>query len=114
MMDMPRDTVLIRPASDRADAYPAPHNTHAFRAYFEREGFIKVSRAIAPELCEAAKQAFLNEMLSSNRAYFLRHISGRHERHVYTEQGFMKYPIMNFQDIPQKRYPKFKEMALIC
>jgi phytanoyl-CoA hydroxylase len=111
-MDMPRDTILIRPAGDQADAYPAFQNTLAFRSYFEREGFIVIRNAISSDLCEAAKQAFLAEMLPAKHALFVRHASGAHERHVYTEHGFMKFPVMNIQDVPDKRYPGFRRNGL--
>jgi phytanoyl-CoA hydroxylase len=111
-MDMPRDTILLRPPGDQADAYPSPHNTYAFRAYFEREGFIVIRNAIEHGLCEAAKQAFLTEILPARNALFVRHASGAHERHVYTEHGFMKFPVMNIQDVPDKRYPGFRRNGL--
>jgi phytanoyl-CoA hydroxylase len=112
MMEMPRDTILIRPAGERADAYPLPSSTHAFRAYFEQEGFIVVRNAISKPLCEAAKQAFLTEILPAKHALFVRHASGAHERHVYTEHGFMKFPVMNIQDVPDRRYPGFRRNGL--
>lgn len=111
-MDMPRDIVLTRPSGDPADGYPSPSSAHAFRAYFEREGFIVLRNAIPPALCEAAKQSFITELLPDRHALFMRHASGTHERHVYTEYGFMKYPVMNFQDLPDKRYPGFKRDGL--
>lgn len=111
-MDMPRNIVLTQPPTSLADNYPSLASADDFRAYFEREGFVVLRSAVSPELCEAAKQSFLTEMLPAKKAYFLRHASGRHERHVYTEQGFMKYPIMNFQDISTRRYAKFKKISL--
>ncbi len=104
--------VRLRPSPDEADAYPSPNQELQFKAYFEREGFIVVRRALPKELCEGAKQAFLNEVLPAKQAYFMRHASGKHERHVYTEQGFMKYPVMNIQDLPASRFPLFRGRGL--
>jgi phytanoyl-CoA hydroxylase len=113
LASMPRADILLRPSSAPSDlAYPSVDDAPAFKEYFEREGFILMRRAIAPEICEAAKQAFLSETLPDKRAFFVRHASGKYERHVYTDQGFMKYPIMNLQDISGKRYPKFKTRGL--
>jgi phytanoyl-CoA hydroxylase len=111
-MNLPRDTILIRPSGETTDAYPSPQSAHAFRAYFEREGFIVIRNALDTTLCESAKQAFLTEMLPARHALFVRHASGAHERHVYTEQGFMKFPVMNIQDVPGKHYPGFKRHGL--
>ena len=109
----PRAEILHGPRTpDALEAYPAPEQASAFRDYFEREGFIVIRAAVPGACCEAAKNAFLKETWLDKRAYFERHASGKHERHVYTEHGFMKYPIMNLQDISSKRYPQFKQRGL--
>ncbi|MES2740790.1 MAG: phytanoyl-CoA dioxygenase family protein [Pseudomonadota bacterium] len=109
----PRAEVLPCPRSpDAVEAYPTPEQGHAFRDYFDREGFIVIRNAVPAACCESAKSGFLKETWLDKRAYFERHASGKHERHVYTEHGFMKYPIMNLQDISGKRYPQFKQSGL--
>jgi phytanoyl-CoA hydroxylase len=84
----------------------------AFKRYFDEEGFIVVRNALPASLCEAAKQAFLAEVWPDKRHLFLRHASGAYERHVYTDAGFMKYPIMNIQDVSGQRYPRFRNLGL--
>jgi phytanoyl-CoA hydroxylase len=109
---MPRAEILLRPSTDGSDRYPPLSDARRFKAYFEREGFVVVRRAVDASLCQGAKQAFLDEMLPAKTAYFLRHASGKHERHVYTPQGFMKYPIMNLQDVTDRHFPNFKRRSL--
>lgn len=109
---MPRAEVLTFPSQNGFDEYPSVSDPAAFRAYFEREGFICIRQAVPKALCEKATQAFLTEVLPARRQFFLRHESGRMERHVYTEQGFMKYPIMNLQDISNRRFGSFKQSGL--
>lgn len=109
---MPRGEILLRPRGDAEDAYPALEDGAALRAYFERTGFVVLRRALPPAMCEAARLAFLREALPDRRAYFKRHASGRYERHVYTEYGHMKHPILNLQDIPGRRYPEFRQRGL--
>jgi phytanoyl-CoA hydroxylase len=92
--------------------YPPLEDAKGFRAYFEREGFILVRGKLPAGLCTEAVEAFRREVLPERFAYFERHASGRHERHVYTEAGFMKYPIMNLQDISRRRYPQFRRCGL--
>ncbi len=112
-MDLPRDIVLTQPSTSQADNYPSLADSHDdFRAYFEREGFVVLCNAIPPEMCETAKQAFLTEVHPDKHALFMRHASGMHERHVYTEHGFMKFPMMNIQDLPDRCYPGFKRNGL--
>src|SRR4051812_29658306 len=93
---MPRPEILLRPRGASDDSiYPALDDAAAFRDFFDRNGFIVMRRAVDPALCEAAKQAFISEALPDKTGYFKRHASGQYERHVYTEQGFMKYPLLN-------------------
>jgi phytanoyl-CoA hydroxylase len=105
---LPRAHVL----SDMAEECPPPTQTAAFKAFFDEQGYVVARQGVAKELCELAKQAFLREILPARKALFMRHASSKHERHIYTEHGFMKYPIMNFQDIPGKNYPSFKRHGL--
>jgi hypothetical protein len=104
--------ILIRPRSDADDVYPSIDDMAGLRAYFEREGFVVLRRALPPLACETARQAFLREALPARRAYFKRHASGRYERNVYTEHGHMKFPIMNLQDIGGRRFRQFRQRGL--
>lgn len=104
--------ILIRPSSDADESYPAADDPAGLRAYFEREGFVVLRRAVAPAACEAARLAFLREALPARRAYFKRHASGLYERNVYTEHGHMKFPIMNLQDIGGRRFRQFRQRGL--
>jgi phytanoyl-CoA hydroxylase len=83
----------------------------ALRARFAAEGYAVLRGAVPPDLCEAALAAFEREVKPS-RAYFKRHASGDFERHVFTEAGFMKYPVMNIQDLPGDRFGSFRERGL--
>lgn len=110
---MPRPTVRTSPfGSHLEENYPSLAAPARFKDFFEREGFICMRQAVPKSLCEKAKQAFLKEVLPDQRRCFLRHASGKMEPHVYTEQGFMKYPIMNIQDISNKDYAHFKQAGL--
>ena len=81
------------------------------RAHFLDEGYVVVRDAVPKAWCEAAKAAFAREVKPS-RAYFKRHASSDFERHVFTEAGFMKYPIMNIQDLPEAEYGTFRGLGL--
>jgi phytanoyl-CoA hydroxylase len=89
-----------------------PDDPAALRAFFEREGYAVLRAAVPRAVCEAARQAFLREALPARYSYFKRHASGRFERHVYTEHGHMKYPIMNLQDIAGRRFRQFRQCGL--
>lgn len=91
---------------------PDLETPQAFKRFFEREGYGVVRQALPAALCEAAKQAFLSEVHPDRRSFFKRHESGALERHVMTEAGWMKYPLMNFQDLPAAKYPLFRQLGL--
>jgi phytanoyl-CoA hydroxylase len=89
------------PGADRA----------ALRAHYVDQGYVVVRGAVPRELCARAVAAFEREVKPS-RDYFKRHASSDFERHVFTEAGFMKYPIMNIQDLPGARFGGFRDDGL--
>jgi phytanoyl-CoA hydroxylase len=110
---LPRSTVLVQPAgSGDGDPYPLLSQPQAFRAWFEREGYILVRGAIPARLCQAGIDAFRASVLNDRIGFFERHVSGKFERHQYTPAGYMKYPIMNLQDLPGRRHAGFRRAAL--
>lgn len=109
----PREEVLTYPRDGGVvEHYPLVTQPEAFKSWFDREGYIVVRDGMPVSLCKSAVQAFLHEVLRDRSGLFERHISGKFEPHVYTEAGFMKYPIMNLQDLPDKKYPRFKKLSL--
>lgn len=109
----PRQLVLQHPRGTiDTENYPLPDDAAAFREWFEREGYVVVRNAVSPSLCEAGVAAFRREVLPDHLSFFERHASGRYERHVLTETGFMKYPIMNLQDLSEKKYSAFRNAGL--
>jgi phytanoyl-CoA hydroxylase len=108
----PREEILCFPRSAGPEKYPTPEQAEAFKEWFDREGYIVVRKAVRPGLCASALQAFQAEVLPDRMGFFERHASGKYERHVVTSTGFMKYPIMNLQDIATKKYPHFKKRGL--
>ncbi len=110
---LPRSTVLEHPrGANGVDPYPLPEQRDAFRAWFEREGYVLIRNAVPPRLCQLGIDAFRREALHDRLGFFERHASGKFERHVYTAAGFMKYPIMNLQDLPVKKYAGFRRAGL--
>ena len=101
-------------SSGEADAgelgYPVADHA-GMRAHYLDQGFVVVRGAVPRELCARAVAAFEREVKPS-RAYFKRHASSDFERHVFTEAGFMKYPIMNIQDLPKDRFGAFRDNGL--
>ncbi len=109
---LPRRTVLEQPAGCGDDPCPPPSRPQEFRDWFEREGYVLVRGAIPPRLCQAGIDAFRAEVLGDRLGFFERHVSGKFERHQYTPGGYMKYPIMNLQDLASRRHAGFRRAGL--
>jgi phytanoyl-CoA hydroxylase len=110
---LPRTTVLDYPkGSDGINPYPLPEQRDEFRSWFEREGYVLIRNAIPSRLCQIGIDAFRREALHDRLGFFERHASGKFERHVYTQAGFMKYPIMNLQDLSMEKYPGLRRAGL--
>ncbi len=110
---LPRGTVLEQPAGYAdADPYPPLSQPQEFRAWFEREGYILVRGAVPPRLCQTAVDAFCADVLGDRLGFFERHVSGKFERHHYTPAGYMRYPIMNLQDLASRRHARFRRAGL--
>ena len=88
-----------------------PHIPRDFKQFFEREGYVVIPNAVPQALCEQAKQAFIQDIKADNR-FFMRHESSSFERHKFTEAGFMKYPIMNIQDLSSRKLSNFRRLGL--
>lgn len=109
---LPRSTVLDTPRGYVADPYPALETPERFRAWFDEEGCIVLRNVVTPRLCQAGIAAFRREVLPDHLGFFERHASGKFERHVYTPAGFMQYPIMNLQDLHERKYAAFRRAGL--
>lgn len=110
---LPRSEVLSVPrGAQGADLCPAPEQRDAFRAWFDSEGYVLIRNAIPARLCQSGIEAFKREALHDRLGFFERHASGKFERHVYTPAGFMKYPILNLQDLSAEKHAGFRRAGL--
>ncbi len=110
---LPRETVLEHPAGHAGeDPYPPLTQPQEFRAWFAREGYIVMRGAIPARLCQMVVDAFRADVHGDRLGFFERHVSGKYERHQYTQAGYMKYPIMNLQDLSGRRHAGFRRVGL--
>ncbi|MGX2042079.1 phytanoyl-CoA dioxygenase family protein [Methylocaldum sp. MU1018] len=95
-----------------ANAAAAPlFDPITLRKRFRRDGYVIVSGAVPQELCRAAVAAF-ERTVKPSRDFFVRHESGRYQRHVFTEHGFMAHPILNIQDLSPHKFGEFSRLGL--
>ena len=110
---LPRETVLEQPVGAAGDdPYPALTRPEEFRAWFEREGYVVIRGAIPARLCQRVIDAFRVDVLGDRVGFFERHVSGKYERHQYTRAGYMKYPIMNLQDLAARQHAGIRRAGL--
>jgi phytanoyl-CoA hydroxylase len=105
-----RGIVLDRPASNDEFVLPLA-NPVTFATFYAEQGYAVLRGAVPKDLCDAAKAAFEREVRPS-RAYFRRHESGGFERHVFTRGGFMRYPVLNIQDLADPAFEHFRDNGL--
>lgn len=80
--------------------------------FFQREGHVVLRGALSPAVCAEAVDGFLEEVHLDTRVLFARAGPARYAPHAYTATGRMRYPIADLQDLPGRRYPKFKAAGL--
>lgn len=83
----------------------------ALRRFFKEHGYAVIRNAVPGELCQQTIAAF-NRDVKPDKRFFKRHESSTYERHVFTDAGFMKYPIMNIQDLSDARLNEFRDAGL--
>ena len=96
---------------DARDLYPRLSDAAAMRAYYEANGYLVARAVLASELCDAARQAFAAEV-KPYHGYIYRQASAVPERNVFTEHGHVLNSILNIQDLPRRRFPRFREAGL--
>ncbi|MBI3896972.1 MAG: phytanoyl-CoA dioxygenase family protein [Gammaproteobacteria bacterium] len=112
---MSYDDVLTLPSTHSATehgVFVAPLiDSAALINFFDEQGYAVIRNVVSKEVCRHAIEAF-NRDVKPDKRFFKRHESGTFERHVFTEAGFMKYPIMNIQDLSGRRLEAFRRAGL--
>lgn len=104
MMTIPSRPLAGRGLSDAT----SPAET---RAMLNEQGYAIVRGLVPAARCDEALAAFHAEVKPSRR-FFVRHRTGLPERHIFTEHGFMKYPIMNPHELNRREFGLFRNIVL--
>lgn len=94
-----------------SDPYPASSDRVAVARYFAEQGYVVLREAIPARLCDAARAAFTDEV-SPYGGYLYRQATADPERHVRTAAGYMLNSLLNIQDLPSRRFPRFRAAGL--
>ena len=93
------------------DAYPPLHEHAAISDYFAEHGYVVLRGVVPPELCDEARAAFESE-LRPYGGFLYRQATAEPERHVWTAGGHMLNSLLNVQDLPSRRFPRFRAAGL--
>lgn len=93
--------------SPRFDA----ENRRAAKEYYEENGYAVFRRLIEPELCDDIRALWEREVKPFTGYMYRQASSGRAEKHLKNENGWVMNPILNLQSIDPRRFPNFRKYA---
>ena len=100
------------PESIAEDASPhyAIGDAEAIRSYYRDNGYVVVSGLIDPALCDRMRALWESEVKAS-AAPMYRQATGKLEKHVFNEKGWVMNPILNLQSVDPRSFPQFRDFA---
>ncbi|MCU1353871.1 MAG: Phytanoyl-CoA dioxygenase [Acidimicrobiales bacterium] len=105
-LDRPLDVPTT--VDDDAPAY-TPDLVRELRQAYDDEGYVVVRGVLDADTCAAANTAFDRDVKPDPRPYY--RLSGRPERHVMTEHGFMRDGIRDVQSLDPRRAPSMRRVG---
>jgi phytanoyl-CoA hydroxylase len=109
----PRGLPVSVPESLAEDASPRfrDWNWPAAKEYYEKNGYVVFGRLIAPELCDSIRRLWDTEVKPFTGYMYRQTSSGRAEKHLKNENGWVMNPILNLQSVDPFRFPTFRKFA---
>lgn len=95
---------------DDEDAFAADA-TGAIRRHFDDQGYAVVRALLPDDPCARVRAAFAAEVKPYEGPLY-RQTSAHPERHLLTEQGYVRNPLLNVQSLDQRRFPRFRAAGL--
>lgn len=86
-------------------------NVRAAKAYYEENGYVVFDRLIAPEMCDRIRDLWDREVKPFTGYMYRQASSGRAEKHLKNENGWVMNPILNLQSLDPSRFPGFRTYA---
>ena len=95
-----------------SDPYPRPEDPTALREFYDRHGYVVVRGLIPAELCQAVLAAYRRELKPYHGYLYRQPSSGRAEKHLFSEHGYLVNSILNLQDLDPHTFPEFRAGGL--
>src|SRR6202166_346334 len=89
----------------------AVHESEKIRAYYRENGYVIVKSVFAPEVCDTQRRLWEQEV-KPFRGYIYRQATGKVEKHILNENGWVMNPILNLQSVDPRRFGKFSAFEI--
>jgi phytanoyl-CoA hydroxylase len=88
----------------------AAHERDEIRDYYRENGYAIVQSVFSKADCDTQRK-FWEEEVKPFRGYIYRQATGKVEKHVLNDRGWVMNPILNLQSVDPKRFGKFRAFA---
>lgn len=93
---------------------PSPRFTvnepEKIKAYYLENGYVIVKSVFSTDTCDSQRMLWEREV-KPFRGYIYRQATGRVEKHVLNERGWVMNPILNLQSVDPRHFAKFRSFA---
>lgn len=87
-----------------------PHEKEKIKAYYFENGYVIVKSAFAAGVCDTQRKLWDQEVKPYG-GYIYRQASGKLERHILNDRGWVMNPILNLQSLDPRHFHNFRSHA---
>jgi phytanoyl-CoA hydroxylase len=87
-----------------------PDELRQIKTYYEENGYVIVRKLFSADVCDAQRRLW-EEEVKPFAGYIYRQATGKAEKHVLNQNGWVMNPILNLQSVDPRRFPKFRRHA---
>ena len=108
----PRGLPVAVPENVSEDPSPrfAANDTRNIQAYYREHGYAVVKSVFGADVCDTQRELWEQE-IKPFRGYIYRQATGKVEKHIFNENGWVMNPILNLQSVDPRRFGKFRNFA---
>jgi phytanoyl-CoA hydroxylase len=108
----PRGLPVAVPETVAEDPSPrfTVHQPDKIKAYYREHGYVVVKTVFSPDVCDTQRSLWEQEV-KPFRGYIYRQATGKVEKHILNENGWVMNPILNLQSVDPRRFGKFRAFA---
>jgi phytanoyl-CoA hydroxylase len=96
--------------SEDPSARFAANESEKIKAYYGENGYVIVNSVFSAEVCDTQRELWEQEV-KPYRGYIYRQATGKVEKHILNQNGWVMNPILNLQSVDPRRFGKFRNFA---